>query len=48
MTTTYRHRWLCMDCPEHGTGTAAEVQRAAERHGKTAGHSTRAGTERAS
>ena len=35
MTTTMTkvvYRWRCLECPEHGTGTQSEVQKAAERH----------------
>ena len=35
-----RASWHCMDCQESGSGTPAEVDKAAERHVKREGHST--------
>ncbi len=26
------YSWRCLECQEHGTGTQAEIQKAAERH----------------
>ena len=43
MTTV--HRWRCLDCDEHGEGTAGGVQKAAEKHTAKATHGTVAGTE---
>ena len=40
--TALRATWHCLtpDCPESGSGTPAEVDKAAERHVKREGHST--------
>ena len=33
-----RHAWRCAVCDAHGTGTAIAVDKAAEKHVKTAKH----------